>query len=66
MQFLVTFFIANENSPQQAMGYQKEDASEPARSKLRGIVPKEIDTTRNQFCWYDGLQETEVELVLPS
>jgi predicted ATPase len=29
--------------PQQATGYQKEDDPEPARSKLRGIVPKEIE-----------------------
>jgi hypothetical protein len=33
----------NEDSPQQATGYQKEDDPEPARSKLRGITPKEID-----------------------
>src|SRR5688572_21616468 len=32
----------HEDSPQQATGYQKEDYSEPARSKLRGIAPKEI------------------------
>jgi hypothetical protein len=29
--------------PQQASGYQKEDDPEPARSKLRGIAPKEIE-----------------------
>ena len=29
--------------PQQATGYQKEDDPEPARSKLRGIAPKEIE-----------------------
>ena len=33
---------SNEDSPQQATGYQKEDNPEPARSKLRGIAPKEI------------------------
>jgi tRNA G37 N-methylase Trm5 len=32
-----------EDSPQQATGYQKEDSSEPARSELRGISPKEIE-----------------------
>ena len=35
-------FGKNEDSPQQATGYQKEDNPEPARSKLRGIAPKEI------------------------
>jgi hypothetical protein len=34
--------IKNEDSPQQATEYQKEDSSEPAQSKLRGISPKEI------------------------
>jgi len=33
----------HEDSPQQATGYQKEDSSEPARSELRGISPKEIE-----------------------
>jgi hypothetical protein len=33
----------DEDSPQQATGYQKEDDPEPARSKLRGIAPKEIE-----------------------
>jgi hypothetical protein len=36
-------FGKNEDSPQQATGYQKEDNPEPARSKLRGIAPKEIE-----------------------
>src|SRR5687767_8955263 len=33
--------------PQQATGYQKEDDPEPARSKLRGIAPKEINSSGN-------------------
>jgi hypothetical protein len=36
-------YKVNEDSPQQATGYQKEDYFEPARSKLRGIAPKEIE-----------------------
>jgi hypothetical protein len=35
--------MKNEDSPQQATGYQREDNPEPARSKLRGIAPKEIE-----------------------
>ena len=37
------FYRINEDSPQQATGFQKEDSSEPTRSKLRGIAPKEIE-----------------------
>ena len=33
----------NEDSSQQATRYPKEKGSEPARSKLRGIAPKEIE-----------------------
>jgi hypothetical protein len=36
-------FSSNEDTPQQATGYPKEDSSEPARSELRGIAPKEIE-----------------------
>lgn len=46
--------------PQQATGYQKEDDPEPARSKLRGIAPKEIEYHKTPLLYEFDIPEFSV------